>query len=69
MFFKKSKNVTKIGLYLMDWIISEYRMKPMDAYMIITANPEFRINIYQMVNLTGFKYTVGAEFPKKYLIS
>jgi len=53
---------------LMDWIISEYGIKPMDAYMIISTNPEFRVNIYQMVDWTGFKYTVGAEFPKKYLI-
>lgn len=52
---------------LMDWITTDYKISLRDAYSIISANPEFRINIYQMVEGVGIKYTVGAEFPKKYL--
>ncbi len=54
-------------IYLMDWMITEYNFKPTDAYMIITTNPEFRVNIYQMIRDPLFKYVVGAEFPKNIL--
>ena len=53
---------------LMEWMIEDYNMKPRDAYVLITINPEFRINVYQMAKLGRIQYTVGAEFPKKYLI-
>ena len=52
---------------LMDWIIKDYKLKPIDVYMILSGNPDFRVNVYQMVKYPGGKYTVGAEFPKKYL--
>ena len=52
---------------LMYWLITEYGMEPRDAYFQLSVNPDFKINIYQMVKAYRLQYTVGAEFPKKYL--
>ena len=52
---------------LMEWIVEDYGMQPIDVYMLITINPNFRINIYQMAKLGGLRYTVGVEFPKECL--
>ena len=54
-------------LNLMDWLVGDYGMEPKDVYFQLSVNPDFRINIYQMVNSPGLRYTVGAEFPKQYL--
>jgi acetamidase/formamidase len=53
---------------LMDWIIEDYGIKPKDIYMMLSVLPDFRINVYQMVRDPLFKYVVGAELPKKYLL-
>ena len=39
-----------------------------ESYMHVCINPEFRVNIYQMVRIGRIQYTVGVEIPKKYLI-
>lgn len=52
---------------LMDWMITDYGMDPREAYMHTAVNPEFRVNVYQMVAVGSLEYTVGAEIPKKYL--
>jgi hypothetical protein len=31
-------------------------------------NPDFRVNVYQMVRLGRIQYTVGAEIPRRYLV-
>ena len=54
-------------VYLMDWMVTEYGIEEKDAYMHMCLNPEFRVNVYQMVRLGNLEYTVGAEIPKKYL--
>ena len=59
--------VNKAIVNLMKWLIEDYEMSPRDAYFQIGVNPDFRINIYQMVDLGRLRYTVGAEFPKKYI--
>ena len=33
---------------LMEWMIEDYNMKPRDAYVLITINQDFKINVYQM---------------------
>ncbi|MFC1540826.1 hypothetical protein ACFL50_00065 [Candidatus Latescibacterota bacterium] len=38
-----------------------------DCLVFIVICPDFRINIYQMVDMPGFSYTVGAEIPKEYV--
>lgn len=53
--------------YLMEWMVDEYGMTPVDAYLLLTVNPSFHVNIYQMNRNPLMKHVVGAEFPKKYL--
>ncbi|MBE0477698.1 acetamidase/formamidase family protein [Candidatus Aerophobetes bacterium] len=59
--------VYKAIVNLMRWLVEEYGMTPRDAYFQISTNPDFKINIYQMVDVGRLHYTVGAEFPKTYL--
>ena len=49
---------------LMDWMITDYGVNPRDAYIMISTNPNFRINIYQMIRCLELSYVVGAEYPK-----
>jgi acetamidase/formamidase len=53
---------------LMDWMVTEYGVSQRDAYMHMCVNPEFRVNVYQMVRLGRIQYTVGAEIPRTYLV-
>ncbi len=59
--------VRKAIFDLMDWMITDYGMNPKEPYIHISTNPDFRINVYQMVPIGRINYTVGAEIPKKYL--
>ena len=54
---------------LMEWMVAEYGVSEKDAYMHTCINPEFRVNVYQMVRIGRLQYTVGAEIPKKYLVA
>ena len=54
--------------HLMAWMVDDYGVTPADAYLLLTVNPSFRVNVYQMIRDPLFKYVVGAEFPKKYLV-
>jgi amidase len=53
--------------HLMEWLISEFHFKPVDAYCLVSTCPDFRINVYQMCRLGKLNYVAGAEIPKKYL--
>ncbi len=52
---------------LMDWLISDYRFSPTDAYCLVSTCPDFRINVYQMCKIGKLSFVAGAEIPKKYL--
>jgi acetamidase/formamidase len=52
---------------LMDWLIKDHRYTPTDAYCLVTACPDFRVNVYQMCRLGKLNYVAGAEIPKRYL--
>jgi amidase len=52
---------------LMDWLITEHRFTPTDAYCLISTCPDFRINVYQMCKLANLNYVAGAEIPKHYV--
>ncbi len=52
---------------LMDWLITEYRFTPTDAYCLVSTCPDFRINVYQMCKLGKLSFVAGAEIPKRYL--
>jgi len=54
---------------LMDWLIAEHGYTPTDAYCLVTACPDFRINVYQMCKLGKLAFVAGAELPKRYLSS
>lgn len=58
--------VKKAIINLMDWMVSEYGVEEEVAYMYPSINPDFKIEVYQMVNLGEIGYTVGAKLPKKY---
>ncbi|MBW2057535.1 MAG: acetamidase/formamidase family protein [Deltaproteobacteria bacterium] len=53
--------------YLMEWMIEEYELSPREAYLRIATDPDFRVNIYQMVRVGWINYTVGAQYPKSHL--
>ncbi len=52
---------------LMDWLIQEHGYTPTDAYCLVSACPDFRINVYQMCRLGKLNYVAGAEIPRRYL--
>ena len=54
---------------LMEWMVTEYGVAESDAYMYTCINPEFRVNVYQMVRIGRIQYTVGAEIPRRYLVA
>lgn len=52
---------------LMEWMVEDFGMDVREAYMHMSINPDFRVNVYQMVRIGRINYTVGAEIPKRYL--
>lgn len=53
--------------WLIDWMVEDYGISPLEAYQHMDLNPDVRIHIYQMIKLRRINYTVGVEIPKKYL--
>jgi amidase len=56
--------VEQAFLWLLDWLIEDYGFSARDAYMNLCINPGVRINVYQLLKVGRFDYTVGVEFPK-----
>jgi len=52
---------------LIDWLITEFNFTPLDAYLLVSTCPDFRINVYQMCRMGKLSYVAGAEIPKRYL--
>ena len=52
---------------LIEWLVSDYGFKPVDAYCLVSTCPDFRINVYQMCRVGKLSYVAGAELPKRYL--
>jgi len=59
--------ITQAILWLMEWLVTDYGMKPRDAYLNMSVNPYVKVNVYQMVKLSRLEYTVGVQFPKAHL--
>ncbi len=53
--------------WLIDWMVEDYGVSPVEAYQHMDLNPDLRIHVYQMIKLKRINYTVGVEIPKKYL--
>lgn len=58
------RSITQAFVWLMEWLVDEYRMERRDVCMQMSTNPDLRINVYAMGAASG---TVGVEFAKKYL--
>lgn len=56
--------VKKATINLMDWLVKDYGLSKEEAYLQVEVNPDFRINVYQMISLGRIQYTVGAELPR-----
>jgi acetamidase/formamidase len=54
---------------LMDWLITEHRFRPTDAYCLVSTCPDFRINVYQMCKIAKLSFVAGAEIPMRYLLT
>jgi acetamidase/formamidase len=54
-------------IHLMDWLITEHGLSPIDAYCLVSTCPDFRINVYQMCRIRNLRPVAGAEIPKIYL--
>ena len=54
---------------LMDWLITDYRFTPTDAYCLVSTCPDFRINVYQMCKIGKLSFVAGAELPKRYILT
>jgi amidase len=52
---------------LIEWLVSDFGFKPVDAYCLVSTCPDFRINVYQMCRIAKLSYVAGAEIPKRYL--
>ena len=66
--FRPLENAVETAIiYLIEWMIEEYGVSPTEAYAFASINPDFRVNVYQMVRIGRIQYTVGAEISKKHL--
>ncbi|MBX9681661.1 MAG: acetamidase/formamidase family protein [Gemmataceae bacterium] len=55
--------------HLMDWLITEHKFTPTDAYCLVSTCPDFRINVYQMCKIGKLSFVAGAEIPKRHVIA
>lgn len=49
---------------LMDWLLEDYAISGRDAYLRMSADPAFRVRVYQMVRAMTARHVAGAEYPK-----
>lgn len=56
-------------IQLIDWLVTEYRFTPTDAYCLVSTCPDFRINVYQMCKIGKLSFVAGAEIPKRYVVT
>src|SRR5262249_54839908 len=54
---------------LMDWLITDHRFTPTDAYCLVSTCPDFRIHVYQMCKVGKLNYVAGAEISKRYVVA
>jgi acetamidase/formamidase len=53
--------------HLLDWLITDYKLTPTDAYCLVSTCPDFRINVYQMCKIAKLSFVAGAELPRRYV--
>jgi len=52
---------------LMEWLVTDHKFTPTEAYCLVSTCPDFRINVYQMCKIGKLNYVAGAEIPNRYL--
>jgi len=53
--------------HLIAWLIDQYTISATEAYCLVSTCPDFRINVYQMVNMGRLSFVAGAEIPRKHI--
>ena len=59
--------VERATVNLMQWLVTEYDFSQTEAYCLVSTCPDFRINVYQMIQLAQLNFVAGAEISKCYL--
>lgn len=54
---------------LIDWLVTEYKFTPTDAYCLVSTCPDFRINVYQMCKIAKLSFVAGAELPRRFIVT
>lgn len=49
---------------MMEWLLEDYGISGKDSYLRMSADPAFRVRIYQMVRAMTARHVAGAEYPK-----
>ena len=50
--------------FLLQWLAEKTSLPLRDLYVVLSTCPDFRIDVYQMVDMPGISFTAGARFPK-----
>ena len=68
--FRPLENAVEAAIVnLMEWLAADYGVSvEEEAYVHTCVNPDFRVNVYQMVRIDALQYTVGAEIPRRYFV-
>lgn len=59
--------VRQAYLWLVDWLVEDFNFSQRDAALQMGANPDVRINVYQMLRFGRLEYTAGVSIAKKHL--
>jgi amidase len=49
---------------MMEWLLEDYGISGKDSYLRASADPAFRVRVYQMVRAMTARHVAGAEYPK-----
>ena len=49
---------------MMDWLLEDYGISGKDSYLRASADPAFRVRVYQMVRAMTARHVAGAEYPR-----
>ncbi|MBM3483432.1 MAG: hypothetical protein FJX66_09005 [Alphaproteobacteria bacterium] len=49
---------------MMLWLLEDYGISGKDSYLRMSADPAFRVRVYQMVRALWARHVAGAEYPK-----
>lgn len=52
---------------LLGWLVAEHGFGEREAYILFSTCPDFRLYVYQMVDIHGLLYTAGASLPSALL--